>query len=633
MIPTSSATRLVDDVAAWDRLRRPIWLFDPHTSRGLYANAAALVLWDAETLDELLARDFSKLSPAVKARTDRLAQETARGQTLSERWTFYPKGRPVTVQATISTFDLGNGSAALLFEAASIEVTEDERRAIEALRHTSSLITLFDSGGRALFTNPAAFACYGGGEHDFVARFHDPFEGQSVLDRAVGGESPSGLWRVHTHDGRRWHHLDARQVTDPVTGQVDVLLSERDVTAQVEAEQAARDADQRAEVAIAKQRFLANISHELRTPLTSVLGFAGLLQGSALEAQQKAHLDKISEAGTALLRTINDVIVLSELDCGELALDIDAFDPIALVTESLVAVQRAAEAKGLDLFFESVGDAPPAVSGDAGRLRAVLDHYLSNAIKFTHQGHVTVRLQTSVTQDGQAELELSVLDTGPGLTSRETSELFQRFVQTDIGTRKRFAGTGLGLAISKELISLMGGNVGVESAPGQGSRFWLRLALPISADAQPGDIETSLGGGGPMNVLYADDHENNRILIKAMLATQGHSCDLASDGAEAVRAVEAGNYDLILMDIQMPVMDGVDASRAIRALAGPEAATPILALTANTLSEQLVTYRQAGMNDCIAKPVNMAELLAKTSAWAATPWRAVPVTAQRRDAA
>ena len=601
----------------WDRLRQPIWVFDPFSFRGLYANPPALKLWDAASQDELLARDFSKLSTAVLTRVERLALATAGGEAVAERWTFYPRGQPVTVQAVISSLALGGGRTALLFEADAVEVEQGERRAVEALRHTSSLITLFDPEGRALFANPAAFAAYGEGEVGFIERFEDPAQGAAALEQVLAGEVLAELRQMRTRGGERSHHLDARSVLDPVTGQSSVLLSERDVTAQVEAERALAAAQERAEVALAKQRFLANMSHELRTPLNSVLGFAQLLGSSGLNGSQDGHLSRITSSGHALLEVINDLIGLAELDQGDIRLDLAPFDPSALALEALESIEGAATAKGLALELRAAGE--PSLIGDGARLRRVIDAYVSNAVKFTEHGQVALEVDMHDLGD-RARLEIAVVDTGPGLDGAAQSQLFQRFAPGDDSRTKKFSGGGLGLALAQELMALMGGEVGVDSVPGQGARFWLRLELPIAdpATEQDGDSDQR---DRAFNVLYADDNESNRVLVQTVLASQGHRCDVVNDGAEAIAAVGAGDYDLVLMDIQMPVKDGVEATIEIRALPAPFGGIPVLAVTANTLSDQRAAYAAAGMNDCIAKPVSMVELITKVTHWAAVAER------------
>ena len=590
-------------------------MFDPKSSRGVYANAAALELWGADSLDELLARDFSKLSPAVRSRTERLAQATADGSTVSERWSFYPKGQPVAVQAMISSLRLEDGRTVLLFEAVPVELEEGELRAVEALRHTSSLISLFDADGRVTFANPAAFAAYGP-DCGFAARFEDRAQGAAAFAQVLDGEVLAELLQVCTRDGVRSHFVDVRRVTDPVTGQAGVLLSERDVTAQVEAEWALQAAEQRAEVAEAKRRFLANISHELRTPLNSVIGFAALLAAGPLGPVQRGHLERITTAGDTLLRRINDVIDLSELDGGKVALAPAPFDPVQLLRDALADIAPTATAKGLALDLE-ITDAPAEVVGDAARLKTVLAHYLANAVKFTERGAVVLSLTARLGAGDTADLQVCVADTGPGLDPAAQATLFQRFGTADDSATRRDGGAGLGLAIAKELIALMGGEVEVESAPGQGARFWFRLNLPCPA-AVPQAEDAAQADDRILTILYADDHENNRVLVKTLLESVGHRCDTVDDGAQAVTAVRAGGYDLVLMDIQMPVQDGVSATVDIRATAGLRRQMPILALTANTQSHERAAYSAAGLDDCIAKPLNFADLFAKIAYWGAT---------------
>jgi CheY-like chemotaxis protein/anti-sigma regulatory factor (Ser/Thr protein kinase) len=383
----------------------------------------------------------------------------------------------------------------------------------------------------------------------------------------------------------------------------------------VEAERALRAAQERAEAAEAKERFLANMSHELRTPLNSVIGFAGLLGVSALDEAQAGYLSRISEAGQTLLTIINDLIDLSELDGGEVALEIAPFDPARLLHDALVAIEPATSAKGLTLELFASEDLDVRLLGDARRIGAVVSQYLSNAVKYTDQGRVTVALAGGIQGEDAFAFEVSVSDTGPGVDAGMQSHLFSRFTQGDDSTRKRVGGAGVGLAICKELISLMGGEVGVESEPGRGARFWFRLALPVA----PGQAGQRAGEDRPLTVLYADDHEANRVLVQRLLESQGHRCDVVNDGAEAVVAVRTGIYDLVLMDIQMPVQDGVSATIDIRAGEGPSAAVPIIALTANTLAEQKQSYAAAGLNDCIAKPVRVDELFERLAFWAAKP--------------
>lgn len=584
------------EAAGWERLSRPVWLFDPHTLRGVYANAAALELWDAESLDELLSRDFAQLSPAVRARTDMLANRTGQGEVVHERWTFYPRGVPTTVHAAISAFTLRPGYRVLLFEASPADVEEGERRAVEALRHTSTVISLFDLSGRLIFSNPAAYRIYGSDGPDFLSRFHDAVEGASLLAVAGAGESSTALVQVQTLDGLRWHHVDARPTLDPVTGGLGVLLNEQDVTAQIEAERGLREADHRAAVAESRQRFLANMSHELRTPLNAILGQAALLQGSD-------GMDVIADAGRTLLNAVNDMILLSELDLGRVRLAQAPFCP-----------QECVEAVSSGLRVESDWQAGERVLGDAERTGLIVRHFVSNAIKFAGREGASIRLEHERDAQDRIWLSIAVQDRGPGVDAARISALFERFELGDGSTTKSVGGGGLGLAVSKELASLMGGRVEAQNREGGGVVF--RLVVPFA----PAETAHAFVPGpepvlGPAKVLYADDHEVNRKIVTAMLASQGIVCETVENGALAVEAAARGQYGLVLMDIQMPVMDGVEATRAIRRMGGACATVPILALTANTLDDQRAQYASAGMQDCLAKPVDMAALFSALALW------------------
>jgi signal transduction histidine kinase/CheY-like chemotaxis protein len=605
------------EACGWEQLSRPVWLFDPHALRGVYANAAALALWDAESLDELLSRDFQGLSPAVQARTAMLASRTARGEVVQERWTFYPRGVPTTVQASISAFELRPGYRVLLFEASPVDVEEGERRAVEALRHTSTVISLFDTSGRLIFSNPAGYRIYGPDAPDFLGRFHDVMEGTGLLAVAGAGETTTALVQVRTTAGLRWHHVDARPTLDPVTGQQGLLLNEQDVTAQIEAERGLREADHRAAVAESRQRFLANMSHELRTPLNAIIGQAALLRGR-VDGDDVAI---ISDAARTLLDSVNDMILLSELDLGRVRLAQIPFCP-----------QTCVEAVSSGLVVESDWRAGERLQGDAERTGLIVRHFVSNAIKFAGREGASIRLGHERDAEGRVWLSITVQDRGPGIDNARISALFERFSQGDSSTTKSFGGGGLGLAVSNELAALMGGRVEAHNRDGGGAVF--RLVAPFAPAAS---VEAPLSGAeqartdvagtvaliaddavdhpAGFKVLYADDHEVNRKIVTAMLASRGIVCETVENGALAVEAVERGHYGLVLMDIQMPVMDGVEATRAIRRLAGACATVPILALTANTLDDQRAKYASVGMQACLAKPVDMAALFSAVDHW------------------
>ena len=376
----------------------------------------------------------------------------------------------------------------------------------------------------------------------------------------------------------------------------------------------------------AKSRFLATMSHEMRTPLNGVLGLIGLLLASPLDATQLRHAQLIRSSGQSLLAVLNDILDLSKIEAGRMALDILPFALGDTVQDVISLLAVRAEALGLGLTLQLPPGLPPVLRGDASRLRQVLFNLIDNALKFTESGGVRVVLAHQAQTDGQVALTIEVHDTGIGIgiAADALPRLFTRFSQADSSTARRYGGTGLGLAISREIIALMHGTISVQSTPGQGSCFTVELALergqlPPALTAGVVLPALSVLGVGPaskaplrpLRILAAEDNAVNQLLIKALLDQFGHFCDIVGNGLEAVHQVQAAHCDLLLLDIQMPEMDGVAATRAIRAiraLAGPVGAIPILAMTANVMAEQQDQYLQAGMNGVVSKQIDPRRL-------------------------
>lgn len=619
---TSSAESIVaSEVQAalaldFDALRRPVWVFDDVRKRTLYANTAALELWRAPSLEALRARDFSASSPAVRARMNDLAARLESG-VVEERWTFYPEGKAVTVDTMISRIALPDGGWAMLCEGVRLRPEAEEQRAIEALRHTSALVTLYDAEGRRLFGNPAALAVYPARDGRFADIFADADAGDILWDALRDREVIEGGYRMATASGPRWHSLTIRRTPDPMTGEPCVLVNETDVTEEVEAQAALADARERAEAAAAgRQAFLANMSHELRTPLTSILGFADLLADSTLDEGQRRHLARIRDAGAMLLETLNAVLDFSKLEAGGVDLERRPFDLPELAARTAGMFEAAALRKGLSLEFRIDPDCPRWLEGDRERLRHVLVNFLGNAVKFTDQGAVSLAVaRRPGAAPGLERLELSVSDTGVGVPEAMLDHVFDRFAQAGPEVSRRFGGTGLGLAISKEIIELMGGRIGVDSIPGEGARFWCVLDLPLAAAPATIAENARLAAEHPLRLLVADDNDANRELIGTLVRAMGHQVETVADGVAAVEAIRAGLYDLVLMDVHMPRMDGLAATRAIRELGGEAASTPIIALTANVLPDQIAFYRASGMDDHVGKPIDPRALLATIANW------------------
>jgi len=423
-------------------------------------------------------------------------------------------------------------------------------------------------------------------------------------------------YRVFSKDGATiWAETTFSRLND---GSGRILGVSRDVTHRKALEEELKEALARSEgAAAAKTDFLANMTHELRTPLTAILGFAGVLRHSkTLAAQDARQVGLIHDASQTLLGVIGDVLDFSKLEAGAFELDPEPFDPAAMARSAAAIVIEQAQAKGLTLTA-AIDETAPALIGDAPRLRQVLLNFLSNAVKFTREGGLELTL-THAPHGELCRLRLEVRDTGIGIDDDQIGALFTRFTQADASVSRRFGGTGLGLAISKEIVEAMQGGIGVSSTVGAGSTFWLEVDLPLAGDwtaaAEP-DADTA-AFDRPIRALVVEDNAVNRELLTTLLTPFGIEIDTACDGAEAIEAMGRGRYDIILMDMQMPVMDGLTATRRIRDLRDRDAAaTPIVAMTANVLPEQVARCREAGMDDHLGKPINLPQLLAAIDRW------------------
>ncbi len=361
----------------------------------------------------------------------------------------------------------------------------------------------------------------------------------------------------------------------------------------------------------AKSEFLAAMSHEIRTPMTGVLGMADLLAVEKLGVTQRRYVDTIRTSGRHLLSIINDILDFSRIEAGHL--DLERIDfPIVEILEqvrSLLAPQAAE--RGLELRVMLITSTSLVVRGDPTRLRQVLVNLVGNGLKFTARGTVTLSVHQLATQGETTRLRFEVRDTGIGIPRARQSELFQPFVQADSSTTRNYGGSGLGLVICKSLVEAMGGKIGLESEPGKGSLFWFELTLGLGdavAAAQRGNLEPT--ATRHLRVLVVDDVDVNRELLAEMLARRGHEVVVAGDGNAAVRLAAEERFDVVLMDVQMPVMDGIEATRRIRRLPGPAAHVPILALTANVMTAERERYLAAGMNLCLTKPIVWRDLFA-----------------------
>lgn len=364
-----------------------------------------------------------------------------------------------------------------------------------------------------------------------------------------------------------------------------------------------------------KSLFLASMSHEIRTPLNGVLGMAGLLNDGTLSDEQRDRVETIQSSGQTLLSLLNDILDLSKIEAGGLELEVIDFSIPKVIDEVQGLWRPQIAAKGLTFDCAHHTAALSPISSDPTRIKQIIFNFISNALKFTDEGAIAVRVSQSPAADGQIETRFEVHDSGIGIAPEKQQLLFETFKQADNSITRRYGGTGLGLAISKNLAEAMGGKIGVESNPENGSCFWFTTVSPvgqteIASDAHSIDDVAAEGGDRHLRILIAEDNEVNQTVIRAMIERAGHRTDIVGNGLEAVSAILRAPYDLVLMDVQMPEMDGMTATKRIREIDGPAGRIPIIALTANAMKGDREQYLATGMDDYVSKPIDAGALFA-----------------------
>ena len=494
---------------------------------------------------------------------------------------------------------------------------DQERRYRLLADNASDVIAVYGVDGVFTYLSPSIRELLGYAPEELIGRTsYDlmlaedrPSVAAQFAAAARSSEPVAVEYRALTRDGEtRWLEARPRFRRDGTGRVTEIHDAVRDVTERREREAALVEAQAAAEAAtLAKAQFLANMSHEIRTPLNGVLGFADALADTGLDAVQSRYLDRIRTAGRGLSSLIDDILDVSKIDAGKMTVEQSAFDLQSLTTE-VVDLTRSAVRDRLVFDVVFADDVAPWIVGDAQRTRQVLLNLLGNAAKFTEQGSVSVRV--SRVSD---EIELRIVDTGVGVAPEALERLFEGFTQADSSIGRRFGGTGLGLTISRSLAQLMGGDIRLESVPGIGTSAIFTLphkpAEPAVAPSAP--AATPSASDRALRILAVDDVEANLELLDIILSGAGHDVVVAASGEAAIALLgKDPGFDLVLMDVQMPGMDGLEATRRIRALDGAAARVPVVALSANVMPDQVAACRAAGMGDHLGKPIRHDRLFA-----------------------
>ena len=631
-----------------DNIGEVFWMMDAAGSEILYVSPAYEQIWgrSCRSLYQNAMEWMDAIHPGDRKRAQEAFEKQLRGDdVVSEYRISTPSGQEKWIRDR--AFPVRDQDGHLIRVAGVAEdftqrkqAENDHARLIRSIEQVAESIVITDLNGSILYVNPAFEKLTGYSREEAIGQnprvlksgHHPTSYYQKMWATLLEGKTWCGELINRRKDGTLFQEdATISPIKDKGGNVINYVAVKRDITSRKHVEAELAQAKNKAEAANrAKSEFLANMSHEIRTPMNGVIGMTGLLLDTELNEEQRRYAEIVHDSGESLLRLVNDILDFSKIEAGKLEFESLDFELESLLDDLAADLSVRAREKGLQFCCAVDSSVPRLLRGDPGRLRQILTNLITNAIKFTTAGEVAVRASLETENAAEVLLRFTVQDTGIGIPEDKLGIIFTKFTQVDASTTRKYGGSGLGLAISKQLAELMGGKIGVVSREGKGSEFWFTVRLgkqpevaqnaapPLAHPCENSSPEPRRPFAGRRHrILVAEDNSTNQVVALGILKNLGLYADAVADGAEVIRVLESIPYDLVLMDVQMPVMDGVASTRQIRS---PASAVlnhwiPIIAMTAHALQGDRERFLEAGMNDYVSKPVSPAALIDVLKCW------------------
>ena len=599
--------------------------------------------------DDIIGQRVTEVLPGIESGDFDWIAAYGRVALTGEKEEFQQYSKPLDKWYSVTAYSDQPGYFAVLFRDITQWVEKEKKQAIasrvltitsQVLDQIQDRVTVVDLQGTILYANRAQRGALELEVEDIVGESVDIYGNdytKDITDQGIIEKTlEDGFWRGEvtnwTEDGKkRIGDLRTQVILDSEGNQMAIAGITTDITEakkdkaklqeyasmlEMKNKELEYTGEKAKAACLAKDQFLANMSHEIRTPMNGILGFLQLLEETDTDPKQSEYIDYIKNSSETLLVLINDILDLSKIESGKMELEHISYDLRSTIEKTVIPHKHRARSKNVELILNIHPGFPQQVKGDPIRLKQILTNLLDNAVKFTEAGHITVECRAKEEAGNQAVIQLEIKDAGVGIPVEAQESIFQSFTQVDASTTREYGGSGLGLAITKDLVRLMKGSIEVQSTPGQGSTFMVSLPMekegnsvnPETASDFEDEREKESAVRKEISILMAEDQAINRALMFHLLQNIGMECDIAENGQEAVEACKKKAYDLVLMDIQMPVMNGLEATRQIRQL--PEIHQPkIAAMTARAMKEDKAKCLDTGMDAYLTKPINVDQLM------------------------